>query len=241
MFLREQHRNVVSLLAAFAERDLSGCKFFFGGGTRVVLDLEEYRESRDIDFLCSDAEGYADLRFQAATRGYDALFRPDGREKLNLPREMRIDQYGIRFPVEFGASLIRVELIREARIALDPGIRPDWSSVDCLTLTDCYAEKILANSDRWADRQILSRDLIDLSFLRKRIGPVPERSWEKTERAYRSAARVDLVKAIAAFIGDARHQKRCFEGLQVEHPEEALAGMDLLRRDLETTLPHPPR
>lgn len=237
MFKREQHRDVVALLAAFSDRNLSRSKFFFGGGTRIVLDLEEYRESRDIDFLCSDAEGYAELRFQAATLGYDALFTADGRKGVQLPREMRIDQYGIRFPVEFGANLIRVELIREARIALDPGIRPAWSAVDCLTLTDCYAEKILANSDRWADRQILSRDLIDLSILRKRIGPVPERSWEKTERAYRSAAREDLLKAISAFLGDVAHQKRCFEGLQLEHPEEALAGMDLLRRDLDTANP----
>jgi hypothetical protein len=232
MFKREQHRRVVTLLAAFSETNLSRCKFFFGGGTRIVLDLEEYRESRDIDFLCSDPEGYAELRFQAATRGYDALFRRADRKELHLPREMRIDQYGIRFPVELGGSLIRVELIREARIALDAGIRPDWSSVDCLSLTDCYAEKILANSDRWADRQILSRDLIDLSILRQRMGLVPERSWEKTERAYRSAAREDLLKAIAAFLGDVAHQKRCFEGLQLENPEEALAGMDLLRRDL---------
>lgn len=239
MFRREQHRDVVSLLASFDESTLSQCRFFFGGGTRIVLDLAEYRESRDIDFLCSDAEGYAELRFQASTRGYAAIFKTAGRRDFNLPREMRIDQYGIRFPVEFGVSLIRVELIREARIALDPGIRPDWSSVDCLSLADCYAEKILANSDRWADRQILSRDLIDLSILRKRIGPVPERSWEKTERAYRSAAREDLLKAISAFTGDAAHQQRCFQGLQMENPEEVLAGMDLLRRDLAVANSHP--
>jgi nucleotidyltransferase AbiEii toxin of type IV toxin-antitoxin system len=237
MFKCEQHRNVVSLLATLDESILSQCGFFFGGGTRIVLDLEEYRESRDIDFLCSDAEGYAELRFQAATRGYDAIFKTARGNAFNLPREMRIDQYGIRFPVEFGVSLIRVELIREARIVLDPGSRPDWSSVDCLALTDCYAEKILANSDRWADRQILSRDLIDLSILRKRIGPVPEQSWEKTERAYRSAAREDLLKAISAFTGDAAHQQRCFQGLQLQDPEEVLAGMDLLRQDLGSAIP----
>ena len=68
MFRREQHSNVLAVLAAFDAANLSQCRFLFGGGTRIVLDLEEYRESHDIDFLCSDAEGYAELRFQRHAR-----------------------------------------------------------------------------------------------------------------------------------------------------------------------------
>ena len=179
MFRREQHRKVLSLLHALDSEILSRCRFFFGGGTRIVLDLGEYRESHDVDFLCADAEGYAELRFEAATRGYGALFGPGSRDGLQFPREMKIDQYGIRFPVEIEGDLIRVELIREARIDLEPGGRPSWSPVDCLVVADCYAEKILANSDRWADRQFLSRDLIDLAVLRCGIGPIPAGSLEQ--------------------------------------------------------------
>jgi hypothetical protein len=233
MFRREQHRKVLALLAAFDAGLLSRCNFLFGGGTRIALELDEYRDSHDIDFLCSDAEGYAELRFAASSRGYDALFRPEARGDVSLPREMRIDQYGIRFPAEIGASVIRVELIREARIDLDAGVRLPWCPVSCLPVADCYAEKLLANSDRWADRQVLSRDLIDLSVLRRRIGPIPDSAWEKVDGAYRAAGRADLLKALLAFLEDGHHRQRCFQGLNVENPAEILAGASQLVMDLE--------
>ena len=232
MFRREQHRKVLALLHAFDAAKLSRCRFLFGGGTRIVLALDEYRESLDVDFLCADAEGYAELRFEVATKGYDALFKTDSRNGLHFPREVRIDQYGIRFPAEIEGSMIAVELIREARIELDRGARPDWSPVDCLAIPDCYAEKVLANSDRWADRQVLSRDLIDLSALRTRLGPVPEEAWGKVGHAYKAAGRDDLLKAISAFTEDGSHQQRCFQGLHIDNPASILEGVDLLRQDL---------
>lgn len=233
MFRRDQHRKVLAVLGALDATRLSRSKFLFGGGTRIVLDLNEYRESHDIDFLCSDAEGYAELRFEASTRGYGALFKPSPRDGLRFPREMKIDQYGIRFPVEIDGGAIRVELIREARIDLVQGIRPSWSPVDCLAVADCYAEKVLANSDRWADRQFLSRDLIDLAALRSRFGPVPEEAWNKVERAYKTAGRADLLKAVEAFDRDGTHQQRCFQGLRIEETNSILEGVHQLRLDLE--------
>ncbi|MBW8874771.1 MAG: nucleotidyl transferase AbiEii/AbiGii toxin family protein [Acidobacteria bacterium] len=232
MFRREQHRNVLALLTALDSQKLTRCQLLFGGGTRIVLDLDEYRESHDVDFLCSDPEGYAELRFEAAKGGYPYLFDRNVGVDLGFPREMRIDQYGIRFPVVIAGDVIRVELIREARIGLDPGTRLSWSPVDCLSLVDCYAEKLLANSDRWADRQVLSRDLIDLGALRYRIGPVPAEAWRKVEAAYRTAARDDLLKALSGFGQDPSYQRRCFEGLRLDEPERIVEGLALLSRDL---------
>jgi len=234
MFKREQHRKVLTLLNAFDSEKLGRCNFLFGGGTRIVLDIEEYRESHDIDFLCADAEGYAELRFAASTHGYDSLFKPGSRDGFDLPREMRIDQYGIRFPAEIDGSTIRIELIREARIELGAGVRPAWSPLDCLAISDCYAEKILANSDRWADRQVLSRDLVDLGALRKWRGPIPEETWQKVERAYKSAGRTDLLKALSAFAQDDCYRQRCLEGLDIDASGPILDGLEQLRRDLES-------
>jgi hypothetical protein len=233
MFRRERHRKVQALLAAFDAGLLTRCNVLFGGGTRIALDLDEYRESYDIDFLCSDAEGYADFRFITSSRGYDALFKPEARKAFQFPREMRTDQYAVRFPVEIDGSMIRVEMIREARIELDPGVRPEWSPVDCLSLADCYAEKLMANCDRWADRQVLSRDLIDLSALRGAAGPIPEIAWQKVEGAYRTYGRNALLKALLAFTGDAVHQQRCFQGLQIDHPKEILSSAAQLILDIE--------
>jgi hypothetical protein len=232
MFRREQHRRVAVVLDALRSDVLSRCRFWFGGGTRIVLDLGEYRESRDVDFLCSDAAGYADLRLRAATGSYPALFTDEGRARLQFPREIRIDQYGIRFPVQYDGETLKVELIREARIELSAGVRPGWSPVDCLSVADCYCEKLLANSDRWADRQFLSRDLLDLAALRAAWGPIPQAAWDKAERAYRSAPRDDLGKALTAFDRAASSQDRCFEGLAIGEPSRLREGLAALREDL---------
>jgi hypothetical protein len=233
MFRRERHRKIQVLLAALDADLLSRCSALFGGGARIVLELDEYRESHGIFFRCSDAEGYAELRFAISSLGYDALFRSDRPKGIHLSREIQFNQHGLRFPVEIDGDLIRFELFREPRIELDPGVRLERSFVDCLSLVDCYAEKLMANSDRWADRDALSRDLIDLSALRRSVGPIPERAWQKVDEAYRAAGRNDLLKALLAFSGDAAHQQRCFQGLQVDEPEELLSSAAQLLLDIE--------
>lgn len=233
MFERPQHRNVLAVLGALRADLLSSCKFFFGGGTRIVLELGEYRESADVDFLCSDASGYGELRLIATQRGYDGLFAPEAAQGLRFPREMKVDQYGIRFPVLLGDESLKVELIREARIELGPGVRPGWSPVECLSLEDCFAEKLLANSDRWADRQFHSRDLIDLACLRLRLGPIAETVWRRVREAYKAAPESDLRKALETFQSDPAYQKRCLKELQMEGARDRLfQGITLLRQDL---------
>jgi hypothetical protein len=120
MFAREAHRVVQAVLGLFRADVLRHCRFLFGGGTRIVLDLGEYRESKDIDFLCSDPQGYSDLRFDVSRQGYLALFTAEGLERIQLPREMRIDQYGIRFTGILGTTALRIELIREPASSSGP-------------------------------------------------------------------------------------------------------------------------
>jgi len=45
MFRRESHRSVLAVLGFLQAGKLSACKALFGGGTRIVLDLGEYRGS----------------------------------------------------------------------------------------------------------------------------------------------------------------------------------------------------
>jgi hypothetical protein len=232
MFERPEHRLVLEVLQGLRSDVLADCRFLFAGGTRIVLELQEYRVSKDVDFICSDAEGYAQLRLAARQSSYGALFSPEGLARLQFPREIRVDQYGIRFPVVCGEDHLRVELIREARIEVDSGERLPWSPVDCLSIADCYAEKLLANSDRWADRQVLSRDLIDLAALREQRGPIPQAAWRKAKTAYKSAPEADLIKALNAFVEDGAYRRRCFEGLSVVAVPRILSGLALLRQDL---------
>ena len=153
---------------------------------------------------------------------------------MDFPREIRADQYGIRFPAVYEQTPIKVELIREGRVEFDPGTVPDWSPVSCLSRLDRYVIKILANSDRWPDRQVLSRDLIDLAAMRTRWGSIPAEAWSKAEGAYKSAARNDLREALAFFldIENEPYRRRCFQGLKVEDSVRILSGLSLLQEEI---------
>jgi hypothetical protein len=233
MIQNERNLKFLAILSVLDAELLSRCNFLFGGGTRIVLELDEYRESRGIVFHCADPEGFGDLRFAVSSLGHAALFDSEARKGLHFPSGIRFDQSGIRFPVELDGRVIPIALIREPRIDLHPAVRLDGCPVGCLSIADCFAEKLLANSDRGAERESLSRDLIDLGALRQRFGPVPEEVWERIAGAYGAAGRHDLLKALLAFLGNEADQRRCFEGLGVDAPEDALAGISQLLMDLE--------
>lgn len=207
MFRRELFRSMAQVLDALDANVLAQTSFRFGGGTCLALAHGEYRLSRGLDFICSDAEGYAELRFAVRERGYDALFPVAGRANLGFPREIRADQYGLRFPVIVEGVSIRVEMIREARITLGAAEQAAWTSVPLLSIADAFAEKLLANSDRWADRDDLARDLVDFAVLRVAHGPIPEAAWVAAERAYRAGPVGDLRKAAERFLAEPEYQQ----------------------------------
>ena len=61
-FRRPWHRRVQRVIESLNSGLLSSAKCYFGGGTRIAMALGEFRESVDIDFLCSDRDGYRTLR-----------------------------------------------------------------------------------------------------------------------------------------------------------------------------------
>jgi Nucleotidyl transferase AbiEii toxin, Type IV TA system len=71
----------------------------------------------------------------------------------------------------------------EDRIALTGQLEPQLP-VPVLSQVDMYAEKPLANTDRWADRSTASRDLIDVGMMVHHWGAIPPEAWLKAEMAY---------------------------------------------------------
>lgn len=61
-FARPRHRLVWRTLEALDRDFLAEARCRFAGGTRIVLALDEYRESVDVDFLCADVAGYRAIR-----------------------------------------------------------------------------------------------------------------------------------------------------------------------------------
>lgn len=155
------------------------CRCWFGGGTEIVLNLGEYRVSKDIDFLCADADGYRMLRGLAISDGAARLFGAGVRQA----RQFRADQYGIRGIVSVAGTALRVEIVREGRIALD-GIADPALGVPRLSASDRAAEELLANADRCQDRATCYRDAIDLGMLTWRGGGLPASAFAKARLSY---------------------------------------------------------
>ena len=219
MFERPHHQRIAHVLAALNGALLRQHGCLFGGGTCIALRHGEYRESVDIDFLVSDAAGYRELRqLVTGTQGLNALLRP-GAEPLTVGREVRADQYGLRTQVQMDGQLIKFEVVREARIALEmPGNSDVICGIATLTLLDLATSKLLANSDRQADDGVFSRDVIDLAMMNLRL-PLLQAALAKAELAYGASVARDLAKAIDRLQERAGWLERCMLAMAMTQPK----------------------
>jgi hypothetical protein len=223
---RPRHATVVAALRALDGEFLRECKCWFGGGTRIVLELGEYRESEDIDFLCADPAGYRALRSTISDRSLGRIAaRP-----LVLEREVRADRYGIRTVLGVGSAQLKFEIVLEGRIELS-GAAPTLFGAACLSHADCFAEKLLANADRWRDDSVLGRDVIDLAFMIQ--------GWSSAEAIAGAAlARGAYGEVIDRALSDAAQhlldaeadRKRRIASLRVVNVRTLVAGLRKLAR-----------
>lgn len=230
MFKREHHRRIHGVLNSMNGELLKQASCYFGGGTAVVLALNEYRESVDIDFLCASVDGYRLLRSRIYEEGLAGLFQ----SKPKQLRDVRMDQYGIRTVLEMDGSPIKFEIVREGRIELD-GDMDRLLQVPVLSRGDMFAEKLLANADRGLDAATLSRDLIDLAMMIDAWGDIPGEAWQKARTAYGGS--VDRIFATTlAKNSDSSHLQKCCERMQMD-----AASIAIVQRVIATQLANPHR
>jgi Nucleotidyl transferase AbiEii toxin, Type IV TA system len=224
------HNQIITILDSLNAEVLSRGGAYFGGGSLIALDLGEYRWSKDIDFISPvSTSGYKYLRTVVFDGGQQALF--SDLSKIQL-KSGTTDQYGIRMVVKVGEVAIKTEIIAESRIELDSPRYPKWSAVPCLSISDCFACKLLANSDRYMDNSVEARDLIDLAALRTKYS-IPQQAIAKAENAYEVIR--PLKAAIQRFQAKPDLRAKCFSGLQVDKKQIPLIidGIDLLANDFD--------
>ena len=78
-FRRPWHRLVWQVLESLNGDLLARARCWFGGGTRVAMELGEFRESVDVDFLCEDRDGYRILRSTVTQSSLGDLASPPPR------------------------------------------------------------------------------------------------------------------------------------------------------------------
>lgn len=229
-FKREHHQAIAQVLQALNAELLREHHCWFGGGTAISLLHREFRESVDIDFLVSDLNGYRQLRQKlTGNMGFAAILKSPYANAVHTLREIRADQYGIRTLIGVADRPIKFEIVLEARITLEtPPQEQQVCGVVTLTKLDMVTSKLLANSDRWADDAVLSRDLIDLALME--AAPYLETAMAKASHAYGTAIQRDFHQAIERFLAREGWAKRCLQAMQIQlSPTELTQKIAALR------------
>jgi len=221
LYKREHHQKIANVLGQLNSALLREHQCYFGGGTAIALLQGEYRESVDIDFLVANINSYRELRqLLTSPQGIHAITNQDS--NLTLAREIRADQYGIRTSIEVGNTKIKFEIVLEGRISFDiPSSSDVIEGIATLSRLDLMSSKLLANSDRWNDRAVFSRDIIDLVML----NPSKEElnsALQKAHSAYGDSIHKDLHKALSALLVNSDRLEECIKKLRMELPRALL-------------------
>ncbi len=210
MFSRPHHQRIFKILTSLDAEFLLQSECYFGGGTAIVMLLGEYRESLDVDFLCSSGEGYRAIRNLVFDNGLKGIFK----EKITILGDVKSDQYGVRAVLEVDEARVKFEIIREGRIQLS-GSNYENLPVQGLSVLDLFAEKLLANADRFNDEGVLSRDLIDLAMLINSYEEIPVDAWAKVKKAYGESVVQAFHKGIA-FLNRPKYFESCCEKMKLD-------------------------
>ncbi len=219
MFERPHHQRIEQALEALDSNLLLKHRCLFGGGTAIALTHSEHRESVDIDFVCSSVDGYREIRGLVNAAGIGSLMTG----AIAVLREPRIDQYGIRCVLQVAGTPIKFEIIFEGRVQLaDPLPEDKVCGVWALAKQDKVATKLMANSDRWADTSVMSRDIIDLAVLADADGTLDPVGVAKALHAYGPSVLEDLKKARAQLLERKGRLRECMKNLGMGMPEADL-------------------
>lgn len=210
MFKRPHHQAIADVLARLDVTLFQSNQCWFGGGTAISLLLGEYRESLDIDFLCADQDGFRRLRSSIKNESIAGLFVAP----ITEARPVKMDQYGIRSILDVGGRRIKFEIVREARITLNGQIDAVLG-VPVLSRISLFAEKLLANDDRHADRSVQSRDVIDLGAMIHHWGDIPKEAWDMARQAYGPSVHECFSKAIRT-LHDHSYYQQCIQDMAID-------------------------
>lgn len=215
-FKHNHHHRIVSLLNRLNADFLKKADCFFGGGTAIVLLLNEYRQSVDIDFIISSRQGYAMIREAIHAHGLAGIML----DAVPLHGDIRTDRDKIQMWLNpDDQRAIKLEIVYEARIDVTGETSP-WG-IPVLSKVDMYAEKLLANADRWHDKSSSNRDILDIAMMLEHWGPIPSQAWQKTTEIYGQSIYHAFIKAIMR-LEDQRYLKQCIHSMQFEAEGQAM-------------------
>lgn len=174
--IKHQHHKVIyKALKQFNSDFLNQNKVLFGGGTRIALELNEYRESIDIDFICPNKDSYRAVRSEVTNSSLGNLVLKDFIYRGGI----RADRDAVRTVIDIDNTLIKLEFVSFADYKLTQSTE-HFFSVPYLDQKSCYINKLLANADRYTEY----KDILDLIVMFHYWGEIPEESWNIAAQHY---------------------------------------------------------
>lgn len=186
-----RHKLIESALTNFNADFFCEHRIIFGGGTRIALELDEYRESVDIDFLCPNKKSYRAVRECVTNVNLNALVN----QEFHYHREIRSDRDAVRTVIKYKGQLIKLEFVSFADYKLGFEVDEDKFPVPFLDQISCYYTKLLANSDRKLQHPF--KDIFDLLAMYRVWGKIPTKSIALAEEHYGAKIIIpDLLKSL---------------------------------------------
>lgn len=226
MFTRPHHKAIEAILNKFDPDFLRDSKILFGGGTRIALELHEFRESVDIDLFCIGKEAYRAARSTVTNISLGKLLRQGEKLPLWDNRDIRADRDAIRALLDGPERPIKLEIINFANDGLMPDTQQTYFPIPCVNHEGCFATKLTANADRYQNH---IKDILDLCMMRREWGQIPPTAWEMACDEYGH-------QVIATALGKALKNLTAHHRAHIKHATESLHMPEPLATALITEL-----
>lgn len=171
----QHHQKIYTALKQFNADFFNEHNILFGGGTRIALELNEYRESIDIDFICPNKASYKAVRNEVSNSSLGNLVTQD----FNYIRDIRSDRDAVRTAIKIDDTSIKLEFVSFADYELTKSTGNIFV-VPYLDRKSCYVNKLLANADRFTEY----KDIFDLMAMFHYWGEIPDESWNIAAEHY---------------------------------------------------------
>ncbi|WP_155407232.1 nucleotidyl transferase AbiEii/AbiGii toxin family protein [Yersinia thracica] len=209
----KHHQIIRSVLNNFNTDFFCANSIYFGGGTRIALEIDEYRESIDVDFLCPNKASYRAVREQVTSNSLGLLVK----KEFNYIREIAFDRYGVRTFINENNAKIKLEIVSFDNYELVADTRKLFP-VPFIDRTTCFYTKLLANSDRCLHGQC--KDIFDILAMYDAWGGIPEESIKKADEHYGPCVLINLIRSLEHLMKDKAEYFKIAAAMSIE-PEFA--------------------
>lgn len=188
-FSIKHHQVIESALKNFNADFFCENNIFFGGGTRIALELNEFRTSVDIDFLCPNKESYKAVRSEVTNVSLGRLVL----QQFEYPREISFSRDAVRTFILVDECRVKLEFVCFDNYKLT-AVFDDQFPVPYIDRVSCFYTKLLANADRCLSYPY--KDIFDILAMCDKWGGVPAVAFEMAEEHYGAAVKRNLISSL---------------------------------------------